>query len=462
MKRTGLSLNQRLDVELAEKTPAASIAFIIAACIFLYAHFPGLNEPVTRVSAVAIVFVCLGRILMSRKALALESYNEKLFFWLKIMIGINGFCWGAIFLPTNDILNSSSLNGGFLLLSITAMTASSVITLSSSLVLAYLFQWSLLIPTAFFSCQALNESSTQAHWSFAIMMVIFIMYLIKQTKDSRKQLIRTFTHEINLESSLEDLRKSNDRIVEETAKSQHASRLAAVGEIAGGIAHEINNPLTVVLSSIEHLENIYTEDIELFHKNFLTRTARSKTAIERINRIIRGLRTFSQQSDHLPKRWVSIKEILNDTIEFCGEKMSHSGISFSSSMHNQEAKVLCNPVQISQVLLNLLNNSIYALSKDPISTERWIKIDVSEIAGFIAISVSDSGGGIPKEHQIKLFQPFFTTKELGEGTGLGLSISQSILREHNGDIRYDSDSSYTRFTFRLPIEERSKSSFSNN
>lgn len=454
MKRTGLSLNERLDVELAEKTPAASIAFIIAASIFLYAHFPGLNDPVTRFSAIIIIFACLGRILMSRKALTLEHYHPKLFFWLKIMIAINGFFWGAIFLPTIDILNSSSLNGGFLLLSITAMTASSVITLSSSLVLAYLFQWSLLVPTAVIAWMKLNDQSNQGDWSFAIMMVIFILYLIKQTKDSRKQLIRTFTHEINLENSLEDLRKSNDRIVEETAKSQHASRLAAVGEIAGGIAHEINNPLTVVLSSIEHLENIYTEDIDLFHKNFLTRTSRSKTAIERINRIIRGLRTFSQQSDHLPKRWVPIKEILNDTIEFCGEKMNHAGIAFSSSIHNQEAKVLCNPVQISQVLLNLLNNSIYALSKDQGSGERWIKVDVSEAAGFIAISVSDSGKGIPKEHQIKLFQPFFTTKELGEGTGLGLSISQSILREHNGDIRYDDKSPNTRFIFRLPLEDQ--------
>lgn len=452
MNRSALSLVQRLDVELAEKTPAASAAFFIAAIIFCFADFEGLPRIATQISAILIMILNIGRMTLARMALSQETYHPRLFFAIKTTIFLNGFCWGIIFLPLNEQMETAGLDSGFLLLAMTAMTASSVITLPASLTLALSFQLFILLPTVTKSWLSYVQNDAGNRITFSVMVTVFMLYLMKQTMDSRKQLIRSFTHEINLENSLQDLRKSNERIVEETAKSQHASRLAAIGEIAGGIAHEINNPLTVVLSSIEHLENIYQDDKDLFHKNFLLKTNRSKTAIERINRIIRGLRVFSQQSDRQPKKWVSMKQIIDDTIEFCGEKMAHNGIAYTISLHNPDAKILCNPVQISQVLLNLVNNSIYALAKDETLTERWVKIETLERGGMIVVNVTDSGRGISAEHQKKLFQPFFTTKELGQGTGLGLSISQSILREHGGDLRYDPQSLNTRFTFQLPLD----------
>ncbi|HEX4924120.1 MAG TPA: ATP-binding protein, partial [Bdellovibrionales bacterium] len=112
-----------------------------------------------------------------------------------------------------------------------------------------------------------------------------------------------------------------------------------------------------------------------------------------------------------------------------------------------ELVIACRPTQISQVLLNLLNNAHDAVAEQ---TEKWVKLDVRDLGDSVELSVTDSGAGIPPEIQEKIMQPFFTTKQIGEGTGLGLSISKGLVDSHHGQLRLDAKSKNTRFVVLLP------------
>lgn len=114
---------------------------------------------------------------------------------------------------------------------------------------------------------------------------------------------------------------------------------------------------------------------------------------------------------------------------------------------HHEIKISCHPAQISQIILNLLNNSFDAVS---VLEEKWVRLVVKENKNDVEIQVTDSGKGIPYEYQSKLTQPFFTTKASGKGTGLGLSISQVIAEAHHGELYLDKESKNTRFIVKLP------------
>lgn len=116
-----------------------------------------------------------------------------------------------------------------------------------------------------------------------------------------------------------------------------------------------------------------------------------------------------------------------------------------------DVELECHPVQISQVLINLIKNAEDALIEESNETERWIKLSFKKEGGFISVRVINGGPAIPKDIHSKLFQPFFTTKVVGKGTGLGLSISHGIMKEHKGDLIYDQSEGHTTFAMLLPV-----------
>lgn len=231
-------------------------------------------------------------------------------------------------------------------------------------------------------------------------------------------------------------------------KLTHASKLSALGEMAGGIAHEINNPLSIIKGYLDlikrhHLRGTLDKDIlDLY-------LGKMDVTVGRISRIVNGMKRFSRESSMDEKNVYSIIRIIEDTFDICQERIYNNGILLelideSAGAHD----ILCRPVEISQVILNLINNSFYAVSDQ---NHPWIKVKLLERNGYLIIEVSDSGSGIDATTQQKLFQPFFTTKEVGEGTGLGLSISKGIVEEHGGKIYYDPSRSSTTFVIELPL-----------
>jgi signal transduction histidine kinase/integral membrane sensor domain MASE1 len=226
------------------------------------------------------------------------------------------------------------------------------------------------------------------------------------------------------------------------AKLEHSSRLATLGEMAGGIAHEINNPLAILAGRALLLTRI-TENGTMEPGAIRENVRKITETVERIAKIIRGLRSFSRNGARDPFRAVGISKIVSATLDFCAERFRNQKVDFRIS-DAPTGELVCREVQIVQVLLNLLNNAFDAVIP---TADRWISIDVETTADHVLFSVSDSGSGIDPAVVENMMTPFFTTKPVGLGTGLGLSISSGIAEEHGGSLRYELANGHTRFVF---------------
>jgi PAS domain S-box-containing protein len=233
------------------------------------------------------------------------------------------------------------------------------------------------------------------------------------------------------------------------AKLHNNSKMVALGEMAAGIAHEINNPLTIINLHSKALEQLVADE-ELNRPLVSTFTHKITDTVKRISCIVSSLRKFSvDSSKHHIFEAYNIAGILEDSLGLCTEKFKAAGVKLELNVP-EELEVECNPLDISQVLINLINNAFYAI-KD--HSEKRISITVQEIDGTMFMSVMDSGPGIPEEIRSKLLEPFFTTKPIGHGTGLGLSISRSIIQVHNGEIYLDETSKKTNFVVKIPLKQ---------
>ena len=264
----------------------------------------------------------------------------------------------------------------------------------------------------------------------------------------------------------ESFYKMIDKIIENTKKLEHevenrteiidkqqltllyASKMSALGEMAGGIAHEINTPLAIIGMKVELL-NESIDDDDINPEEFKNCLNVIKKTTERIARIIKGLRYFSGDPSKLPIRKVSLDSILDETLNFWSEKNRLHSIELSIKKESETHDIFlnCKSVEISQVLINLLNNCIDAITNSP---EKWIYVIVKDFEKDVEISIVDSGDGVPEELQEKIMQPFFTTKEIGTGTGVGLSISCRIVESYHGKLYFDKNSKNTKFTILLP------------
>jgi C4-dicarboxylate-specific signal transduction histidine kinase len=171
--------------------------------------------------------------------------------------------------------------------------------------------------------------------------------------------------------------------------------------------------------------------------------------VERIAKIIQGLRSFSRNADSDPMEKTQISQIVKETLELCSERFKNQSVDLQVNCAI-ETKIECRPTQISQILMNLLGNGFDAAEN---LQEKWVRLDVSSTPDSVIISIMDSGKGIGPQVAAKMMQPFYSTKEVGKGTGLGLSISKRIVEEHHGLLSYDSSSHHTRFVLQLPIKQ---------
>lgn len=241
----------------------------------------------------------------------------------------------------------------------------------------------------------------------------------------------------------------NEALVELKVRQQQitqSAKMAALGEMAGGIAHEINNPLQVLVTAAENLMEL--ADQEEVDKDYLRKMSQMvmKTAM-RIEKTVKGLRFFARENSKDGKDTVDLKTIIDDTLAFCRERMITHGVQLDVQIPEGSMLIYSNPVGISQVLLNLLNNAYDAI----VETEApWIQVVAERKGDRVLISVTDSGSGLPQEIKDRIMEPFFTTKPLGKGTGLGLSVSKGIVESHSGRLFIDDNCPNTRFVIDIP------------
>lgn len=248
-------------------------------------------------------------------------------------------------------------------------------------------------------------------------------------------IIRDITDRKQMERDLQD----------ERARQVSSARLASLGEMAGGVAHEINNPLAIISGYAGRLKDVLSTE-PLARERAIEITQKIDNTANRIATIVKGLRAISRDGSFDSKERASVETIVNETLGLCSERFRAQGVAIQASV-DPNLYLLCRPVQISQVLLNLLTNAFFAVSKLPNAS---IEVVGRKVDGGLEISVTDSGPGISQNIRERIFEPFFTTKPVGVGTGLGLSIAASIIREHDGELSLDDKSEKTRFVIRLP------------
>lgn len=294
---------------------------------------------------------------------------------------------------------------------------------------------------------------------------------INERKEIELQLERSVAESVQMAASLELL---NAELKSTQSQMLQREKMASIGQLAAGVAHEINNPIGFVSSNLRSLDKYikkllgYLETLETQFKEQLPerwqelKAERKKLKIdfliedcgdlieesldgsERVRKIVQNLKTFSRV-DQAEEQLADLNECLESTIAIVWNE-----IKYKATLEKELADLPdlhCNPQELNQVFTNILVNAAQAIEKEGVIKIRsWLDGDV------VKISFQDNGSGIDPENQEKIFEPFFTTKPVGEGTGLGMSISYEIVKKHGGDIQLDSAVGQgTTFTLSFPL-----------
>jgi signal transduction histidine kinase len=246
---------------------------------------------------------------------------------------------------------------------------------------------------------------------------------------------------------IDELVKAKNDLKIHEARTLYASKLASLGEMAAGIAHEVNNPLTIIEGAANLMKVVLEENPN--DKSSLLRAANKiMDTTHRIARIIKSLRMLSGDAEAEPFKNVTIEEIIEPCLEISKSKLEAHNIQLKVNAGNNSVALFGNEIQLGQVLMNLVANAIDAVKDCP--EPRWIEIRYEPTFEWLDILVVDSGNGVSSENVSKIMEPFFTTKDRSQGTGLGLSISKSIVEMHHGTLGMVTEAKHTTFRIRLP------------
>lgn len=246
--------------------------------------------------------------------------------------------------------------------------------------------------------------------------------------------------------------REKDKLVKEVESQLiQTEKMASVGTLAAGIAHEINNPLSFLISNLDALSN-YVQSLskessldaglrKTLLEDFQPMATESLEGALRIKKIVSDLRTFSRRSE-TKKVLLDINQILESTLSIVWNEIKYKITVVKD--YQSKSSILADPTQLSQVFLNIVLNASQAIAE-----KGTITLATSEDEKNICVKITDTGSGIPKEVLRKIFDPFFSTKK--GGAGLGLSVSYNIIKQHTGELRVESAAGRgTTFTISLP------------
>jgi two-component system NtrC family sensor kinase len=221
-----------------------------------------------------------------------------------------------------------------------------------------------------------------------------------------------------------------------------------VGELAAGIAHEINNPVAIMVEEAGWIEDLLEEDGTCEDPAEVRRALKQiKNQGARCKQITHKLLSFARKTD--PElRKVQLNELIDEVVALSEQRVKYSNVKLNLNLARHLPEVYVSPSEFEQVLLNLVNNALDAMGPEGGTLEITTRVD----GGQVVVDVADTGQGIPKANLARIFDPFFTTKPVGKGTGLGLSICYGIIKKMEGEISVNSAVGLgTTFHVRLPL-----------
>jgi signal transduction histidine kinase/DNA-binding response OmpR family regulator len=304
---------------------------------------------------------------------------------------------------------------------------------------------------------------------------------LRQLNEELEERVRKRTQE--LAQSHEELQKAYDELKIAQSRVLQQEKMASIGQLAAGVAHEINNPMGFILSNLNTLEK-YThrlldfqdaqeatiseliarfgveesaiDELKKLKSSLKIRAVRGDIADlleesveggERVKEIVKNLKSFARVDETEERKRADINECLDSTLNIVWNELKYNCTVVKD--YGEIPSIVCNPGQLNQVFMNLLVNAAHA-----IESQGEIRIVTSSDEEFVKVTVEDTGCGIPADKLSRIFDPFFTTKEVGKGTGLGLSIAYDIIKNHQGEINVESEVGQgTCFSISLPVTQ---------
>ena len=244
-----------------------------------------------------------------------------------------------------------------------------------------------------------------------------------------------------------DAKRSQLVSVERQARKEVLAKLTAMGEMAAGVAHEINNPLAIILGKVYTVEKFLqtqrsSEPVEVS-------LSKISQAVERIKKVVQALQAFATGGEQDPFQSTDLTHVVKEVMNQHQKRLSEQKIQIQLDLE-ANLNFDCRPNQLVQCLQHLVENSCDAIERQ---SDRWIRIWARSAHQSLVLTISDSGPGIPEEIREHVMEPFFTTKAPGMGTGLGLSIARGLISSHMGRIWLDSSAVHTTFVVELPLAQ---------
>ena len=272
-----------------------------------------------------------------------------------------------------------------------------------------------------------------------------------------KALSESFS-EVELDRDLleKSLKIASDEMQEHYFQLAQTAKLASLGEMAGNVAHEINNPLQILLGNASTFERMCEREGLQLTPKLSEKIQKMQQQIHRIAKIVSGLKTLGRDGSTDLFTETNLVKVIDETLSLCRAKILSKEVDLRVPQEVPNVEFLSRPSQIAQVLVNLLLNACDAIeltNATPLQ-DKWIELRCEVTSNLLKIIVIDSGPGVPEEIETKIMQPFFTTKPIGKGTGLGLSVSAAIAKDHGGRLYLDRSQSNSCFVFEIPLSTK--------
>lgn len=439
-------IDDQVEIDYVLKSKNSALAFMFVALLFIYLqHFNENYKHYAYVLSAGVIFLAILRFTnayfytLGKKNIRLAVVE------VSINVILNCILWctiGIISILSFEDNNFQILVTFIILIGI---SASSIVTISHKQSIFISMNILLLIPQIFYSIKKYQASNDMNMLWISGYALIYFIYNIRQGKVICGELTKRFSMEYDLIQTLDEVALSKRNLEEESIKTFHASRLSSLGEMAGGIAHEINNPLTIIQGMTKSVASHNENNLDEFSK---TKLQKINMAAERIAKIVKGMKIISSKNDQIEHEPIKVSKVIDVSLGLFEERLKNENVAFQFE-NVTDPTVICNPLQISQIIINLISNALDALQK--YEGEHMINIKVTEdfLHHQVNIRIINSGPLLSQELVNKIFEPFFSTKSLGQGTGLGLSISQTLAHSNGGKLVYEDYQGQVCFNLQL-------------
>lgn len=281
-----------------------------------------------------------------------------------------------------------------------------------------------------------QESTTLKLFLLGAMLGIFLIALIP--------IAQLFTQLVQDRFKMQSV-----EIKEGQALAFHAAKLRDLSEIMAGVAHEINNPLSIIEGYSHRIRSLADKKVEdeALKTDLVKLHDKINNSTSRIAKVIEQMRLSARDGNNDPFKTISVNDLINHAISHYRQKLHNNCVELTEPSPDLPLELECRPVQLGHAIANLVYNAKNAVDQ---LEEKWIRIEAKDCNDFIEISVTDSGSGIKEDLRDKIMRPFFTTSKVGQGSGLGLNVTQGIIESHSGTLALDTSCNRTRFVVKLP------------